>query len=70
MVSGIEWAFVGSGERPDSAPTSNWVATVTLLLDAGASLDRVRLNPDEPKRPSAAVLELLGSRGLAGDTHA
>jgi hypothetical protein len=69
MVSGIEWAFEGSGERPDSAPTPNWVATVTLWLGAGASLDGVRLNPDEPKRPSAAVLELLRSRGLAGDTH-
>jgi hypothetical protein len=69
MVSGIEWAFERSGERPDSAPTRNWVATVTLWHDAGASLHGVRLNPDEPKQPSAAVLELLRSRGLAGDTH-
>jgi ankyrin repeat protein len=61
----LEWALVGSGEAPGSAPAPDWVATVTLLLDAGASLDRVTFNPDEPKQPSPAVLELLRSRGLA-----
>jgi ankyrin repeat protein len=67
----LEWALVGSGEHPDSAPAPDWVATVTLLLDAGASLDGVTtLNPDEPKQPSAAVLELLRSRGLGGDPKA
>jgi ankyrin repeat protein len=66
----LEWALVGSGEVPDSAPAPDWVATVTLLLDAGASLEGITLNPDEPKQPSAAVLELLRSRGLAGDTQA
>src|SRR6185437_4334007 len=60
----LEWALVGSGEAPDSAPAPDWVATVTLLLDAGASLDDVTFNPDEPKQPSPAVLELLRSRGL------
>ena len=66
----LEWALVGSGEAPDSAPAPDWVATVTLLLDAGASLDGTTLNPDAPKQPSAAVLELLRSRGLASDTQA
>ncbi len=66
----LEWALVGSGEVPDSAPAPDWVATVTLLLDAGASLDGITLNPDEPKRPSAAVLELLRSRGQAADKQA
>ena len=47
----------------------DWVATVALLLDAGASLDGITFNPDEPKQPSAAVLELLRSRGLASDTE-
>ena len=63
----FEWALVGSGEAPDSAPGPDWVATVGLLLDAGASLDGVTFNPDEPKQPSVAVLELLRSRGLADD---
>jgi ankyrin repeat protein len=65
----LEWALVGSGEAPGSAPAPDWVATVTLLLDAGASLDEITLDPDEPKQPSRAVLELLRSRGLAGDTE-
>ena len=65
----LEWALVGSGEAPASAPAPDWVATVALLLDAGASLDGVTFNPDEPKQPSAAVLELLRSRGLAGNTE-
>ncbi|MBV9943538.1 MAG: ankyrin repeat domain-containing protein [Solirubrobacterales bacterium] len=63
----LEWALVGSGEAPDSAPAPDWVTTVTLLLDAGASLDGITFNPDEPKRPSAPVLDLLHSRGLAGE---
>jgi ankyrin repeat protein len=65
----LEWALVGSGEAPDSAPAPDWVATVTLLLDAGAPLDGITFNPDEPKQPSAGVLELLRSRGLTGDTQ-
>jgi ankyrin repeat protein len=58
----LEWALVGSGEAPDSAPAPDWVATVALLLDAGASLEGITLNADEPKQPSSAVLELLRSR--------
>ena len=63
----LEWALVGSGEAPDSAPAPDWVTTATLLLDAGASVDAITFNPDDPKQPSIAVLELLRSRGLAGD---
>lgn len=66
----LEWALVGSGEAPDSAPAPDWVRTVALLLDAGSPLDGITLNPDEPKQPSAAVLGLLRSRGLAADTEA
>ena len=40
------------------------------VLDAGASLNGVPFNADEAKQPSAAVLELLRSRGLAGDAEA
>ena len=64
----LGWALVGSGEAPESAPAPDWVATVALLLDAGASLDGITLDPDEPQQPSAGVLELLRSRGLADDT--
>lgn len=64
----LDWALVGSGEAPDSAPAPDWVATVRLLLDAGASLDGVTLDPDQPKPPSTAVLGLLRSRGVAADT--
>lgn len=63
----LEWALVGSGETPDSAPAPDWAATVSLLLDAGAALDRTAFDPDEPKQPSAAVLELLRSRGLTSE---
>ncbi len=65
----LEWAFVGSGEAPDSAPAPDWAKTVSQLLDAGASLDGITFDPAEPKQPSAAVLELLRSRGLPGDTE-
>jgi hypothetical protein len=65
----LAWALVGSGEAPDYAPAPDWVATVALLLDAGASLDGITFSADEPKQPSTAVLELLRSRGLAGDTE-
>ena len=63
----LEWALVGSGEAPDSAPAPDWVTTATLLLDAGASLDAITFNPDDPEQPSVTVLELLRFRGLAGD---
>jgi ankyrin repeat protein len=63
----LEWALVGSGEAPETVSGSDWVRTVTLLLDAGASLDGITFHPDEPKQPSPAVLELLRSRGLTGD---
>jgi ankyrin repeat protein len=64
----LDWALVGSGEAPDSAPTPDWVTTVTLLLDAGASLDEITLDPGEPKPPSTSVRELLRSRGVAAGT--
>lgn len=63
----LEWALVGSGEAPGWAPAPDWVATVALLLDAGASTAGIALDPDDPKQPSAAVLDLLRSRGLIGD---
>jgi ankyrin repeat protein len=66
----LGWALVGSGEAPDTAPAPDWVRTVTLLLEAGAPRDGIPFDPDEPKQPSAAVLELLRSRGLFNDSGA
>jgi ankyrin repeat protein len=63
----LAWALVGSGEAPDLAPAPDWIATVSLLLDAGASAAEISLDPDQPKPPSGAVRELLRSRGVAGD---
>jgi ankyrin repeat protein len=60
----LEWALVGSGEAPDSAPRPDWIATVARLLDAGARLDGVTFDPSGAKQPSAAVLQLLRTRGL------
>jgi ankyrin repeat protein len=65
----LEWALVGSGEAPSSTSAPDWVATVTMLLEAGAPLDGITFNADEPKQPSPAVLELLRSHGLVADTQ-
>jgi ankyrin repeat protein len=53
------WAAIGSGEQPDSDPAADWVATVLMLLAAGASTDDLTLSPDDPKPPSSQVAELL-----------
>ena len=60
----LEWALVGSGERPKTSPHSDWVATVRVLIEAGASTQDISLAPDEPKPPSAEVAELLRSYGV------
>ena len=63
----LEWALVGSGERPNQAPAPDWVAAVAVLLDAGASTVGITLSPDDEKPPSAAVAQLLRERGVGGD---
>jgi ankyrin repeat protein len=55
----LEWAAVGSGEKPRNDPAADWVETVRILLDAGASTDLITLSADDPKPPSAEVAELL-----------
>ena len=66
----LEWALVGSGEAPRQRP----VARLGGDRDAAARRRRLagrsHLGPDDPKQPSAAVLELLRSRGFATDTEA
>ncbi len=55
----LDWAAVGSGERPATNPRPDWIATVAALLDAGASTEGITLSPDEPKQPSPEVAALL-----------
>lgn len=62
----LDWACVGSGERPDSNPGPDWVATVQTLLQAGASVAGITLSPDDPKPPSADVARLLREHGVGG----
>jgi len=62
--SPLGWALVGSGETPDTAPAPDWLQTVALLLDAGASTTGITFSPDDPKPPSAEVAQLLRDRGI------
>ena len=57
----LVWAAVGSGERPGTT-AADWVETVRILLDAGASLEGITLSTDDPKAPSPEVADLLRSR--------
>jgi ankyrin repeat protein len=61
------WAMVGSGERIGRAPDADWVATVQVLLDAGADTNDVTLSPDDPKAPSPEVAQLLRDNAIGGD---
>ena len=63
----LEWAVVGSGNRPKTSPDPDWVSTVRALIEAGASTAGISLSPDDPKRPSADVAELLRAYGVSGD---
>lgn len=58
----LEWAAVGSGERPSITEKPDWTKTVRILLAHGASTDDIGLEPDHPKPPSAEVAEILRAR--------
>jgi ankyrin repeat protein len=60
----LDWAVVGSGYRPAQCPDPDWVATVRLLIEAGASADCLDLSPDNSKPPAADVAELLREYGI------
>jgi ankyrin repeat protein len=64
----LDWAIVGSGERPRHNPHADWVATVQALLDADAEIDGITLSADDPKPPSQEVADLLRAHGVPGDT--
>src|SRR5262249_27773869 len=55
----LDWAAVGSGERPSSAPAADWAETVSVLIARGSSFDGITLSPDAPKQPSPEVAALL-----------
>ncbi len=57
----LEWACVGSGERPSSASEPDWAQTVRILLARGASADDIGLEPDDPKPPSTEVADVIRS---------
>jgi Ankyrin repeats (3 copies) len=58
----LEWAAVGSGERPRNAQEPDWAETVRVLLASCASTDGITLAPGDPKPPSAEVADLLNAR--------
>jgi ankyrin repeat protein len=63
----VDWACVGSGEQPPGNPRPDWSAAIAALVEAGASLDGITLNPDDPKPPSPAIAELLRRHGVGGE---
>jgi ankyrin repeat protein len=58
----LAYATVGSGER--AGEPGNWIETVRLLIDAGASRDDVWISG---KPPSEEVIALLRSYGITPD---
>jgi ankyrin repeat protein len=58
----LAYATVGSGER--AGEPGNWIETVRLLIDAGASRDDVWISG---KPPSEEVIALLRSYGVTPD---
>lgn len=65
----IDWAMVGSGERPGTNRAADWVATARILIEAGASTAEITLSPDDPKPPSPEVAELLRANRLVAEDH-
>jgi ankyrin repeat protein len=60
----LDWAIVGSGERPKTSPNPDWIGTAQTLIGAGASTAGITLSPDDPKPPSPQVAELLRGYGI------
>ena len=60
----VDWACVGSGERPTGNPSPDWPGTIGMLVEAGASLDGITLSAGDPKPPSPEVAELLRRYGV------
>ena len=65
----LDWAAVGSGERPTTNATADWVETVRILLDAGASLDGITLSPDDPKAPTPRLRSSYAQAASKADSR-
>lgn len=63
----LEWAVIGSGFRPRTSPHPDWITTVRVLIEAGASTRGLSLSPDDQKPPSPEVAELLRAYGVGSD---
>lgn len=55
---------MGSGMHLGHDPDHDWVATVRILIEAGAATEGIVLAPDAPKPPSSEVADLLRSYGV------
>jgi len=60
----VSWSVVGSGIKPTDNPSPDWLATIGVLIEAGASLDGITIGPDDPKPPSPDVADLLRHHGV------
>ena len=60
----LDWAKVGSGQRQRSGSRPDWVATVRILLEAGASTETLVVSPDDLKPASPEVADLLRAAGV------
>jgi ankyrin repeat protein len=61
----LDWAIVGSGMHLGHNPAPDWVATVRVLIEAGASTASLSWGEDKP--PSAEVAEFV--RGIGPAVH-
>jgi ankyrin repeat protein len=66
----LDWAVVGSGQKPVTNAHPDWIATIRTLIEAGASTQDITLAPDDPKPPSPEVAELLRGYGIGADPEA
>jgi hypothetical protein len=60
----VSWSVVGSGIKPTDNPSPDWLATIGVLIEAGACLDGITIGPDDPKPPSPDVADLLRRHGV------
>jgi ankyrin repeat protein len=60
----VSWSAIGSGIKPTDNPSPDWLATIGVLIEAGASLDGITIGPDDPKPPSPDVADLLRHHGV------
>lgn len=62
----LGWSVVGSGFKPADNPAADWLATIRVLIEAGASTSGITLGPDNDKPPSQEAADLLRQYGVPG----